>query len=1146
MVLDDILNNPQNEFLLKSLEENKNNSDIIEKIILEINKRIITSKFNFDQNTKQYIYIYMFLCNKFELVEELNELIEREDFINLLDETDIDGSMLPSLTSNCNKPRLILMKSRKLKESIIKEDRILSSEDILCDLTEDEIKQLRNDIEIDNYLITSGLCFNTLKKETINRLLEDTSVFSVYSFKAINDFANSYNNPKDLINNEKFLNIYISKLPKDYNYQNKIFKYLTKNKVNSLIANINNEEVLFHLLKDTNNEVQEELLKNKTIKKILSTCTDSYILSSIPTKIVLNIILNKKEKTTDNDIKLIKYLNKKEVESLFKSRPHLYNELVKKLECENDYDFADIVKTLPTELYKDLSEEKIKNFNLQAIINIMLVNKTFKKAILKNKEVINKLYNSVDEHNYNSLIYLFEIGKFSPEEKTRFILNIKPINNSKVIVKLIENIPNNYRKPFSDNGEIRSILLNDKTYKLDDYLKKYLLNNIEELKSLDSEIIISIIKELDNEFIKNILSDKKVITKLLISDDKENIYNLINLVKNNKELLSIINSKDLIENYNPNLVSYIMPMLTLDEQKHFCNNDMIKYLLRYDSETYNTYQKLLNRNQYLLNTIDFNFLNEKIPYFKLFMLEQITKNKQVQEIITEINKNFKLSSHIINSLFYDFDDIDLNTTILETLKLFLNSVIGKNRKYIGNIPKMISVLSEEDIDKEVYTNIFNYLLYLIPRYYSDKKVLKRPLYIDTASTYNDIKYYENNTEKKLTELIISSRKDEEIKEYFIAKHFKLSLEEAKSFLNKYSIYGIDKKIYKEEYEFIDSLKNIMNIEPSKLKKMDSNYKIISMHESFALENKIKSMYSKIYNYEIKNKYCVNKSYIETELCQNLKIYQTPADFLYLICNINIEEELANSNSYMLAWHNTINRLNKGINTSLISSDNLVFKTDYLFGFDGLKEDAIIEMSNKFITKNKNSIEEKYMIPRELIDNTRDINNTIIIDKYAIRPNYNNSNIPTIEPDYLLIDASRLEDASYIEKILTISKEFKNKRNKNGLPIIAIDKEKISNNEVGKIKQLYNKYNRTHEIAIYSNILTRLENNYTAYRTYDYNLASKFDIKPFLEVIKEFTSNAQKEKDIKYIEDIFKREQNKYQNLSQNLSCNFAIKSSKKI
>ena len=50
--------------------------------------------------------------------------------------------------------------------------------------------------------------------------------------------------------------------------------------------------------------------------------------------------------------------------------------------------------------------------------------------------MINKLYNSVDEHNYNSLIYLFEIGKFSPEEKTRFILNIKPINNSKVIVKL--------------------------------------------------------------------------------------------------------------------------------------------------------------------------------------------------------------------------------------------------------------------------------------------------------------------------------------------------------------------------------------------------------------------------------------------------------------------------------------------------------------------------------------------------------------------------------------------------------------------------------------------------------------------------------------------------------------------------------------
>lgn len=132
MILEELLKNPETEVLFEELEKNKKNEEICRNIISEINNRLANNDFTFTNKYIKYLYVYMFLCNKYEFVDTLNSLIEDEKFVELLDKTNIEGSMIPSLTMNCNKPRrLIMSHSLKIKNSVLNGDNLLSSTDIL-------------------------------------------------------------------------------------------------------------------------------------------------------------------------------------------------------------------------------------------------------------------------------------------------------------------------------------------------------------------------------------------------------------------------------------------------------------------------------------------------------------------------------------------------------------------------------------------------------------------------------------------------------------------------------------------------------------------------------------------------------------------------------------------------------------------------------------------------------------------------------------------------------------------------------------------------------------------------------------------------------------------------------------------------------
>ena len=1114
---------------------NEKDTNKLTSIIKEINQILDTTEYSFNNESTEELYNYMLLCNKLEIKDTLNRLVNNIDFIKILDNTKIDGSVLPSLTQICDKPRECLIKnSKKLKESIIRENGLLSAADILDDLTEEEIKLLREDIEIDNYLISHGLSFSTLKDETIKRLLAEPNIFKLYNIYTINEFANKYKDKEELVNNEAFLKIYFEKLTDNYNYENKIFKYLNIDKIEDILAKSPSLHILLHLLKDTKKDIQKLLLNNKEIIDYLKNCVDIEVLVKIPKHKLLNILKERKKLFQGSSLKILEILSEKDLQQLFKDNKYFYEELIENIASQTEENLNNLINALPDSYLRDLCNNKIINLDVKTINKLLKTgNEEIRKAILKNVELTNSIVNKTTNKTFDLLKELLDIGKYTNEEIIKILNNLTTIKEPTILNKLINIVPISLRKDIYNNDLIRKEIYKEEKENLDDYALNHLLNDQTELKNQSAGIIATVLIASDNNFVNQIIDDDKVLEKLL--SDKDATDRIISVMNIRKKIISILKNKHSLDKYSKENIKHLLNKLSISDKMNLCNNDIVRKLLDNNEKAYTLYKKLSNNNKYLINTLNFDFLLlPDISEIKLNALEIITKYPNIQEDIITINKHYNIVPNFLNNILYNTDKLSLKDTLSKCLKILRETAEGLNRKKYGNIIKMITNYSD-CLSKKEEKELINYLLYLIPRYQINNTLVERTNIIATPNSFYDILSYEKNYEEKLTELIKNSTENT-TKEYFIMKHFKLNIEEAKIMLNMYSIDRIDSSIYKKEYNLLNDLKRIMNTDSESLKEMDSQYYTISMFDSFVIEKQIKEMYAKIYNYEIRSKTYSNKSFIKTIYGKELKIYTCPNDFLFLISNLNIKEEFEYTNSYFEAWHNTLNKSSIELNTSLISNDNLIINDDILFGFYGLLESGIEKMSNiNLSSNNKNNTNEKYMTPRELIDNTRNNNNTIIIDRYAVRPYYNNSNIPTIEPDFIFVDINKLNDNKYLEMISRASEEFKTKRNKDGLPIIAYDINKISDNEVNKIEKLLNKYKKNYDMNLLPGIISKIENNYTAYILNDPKTAEKFKISTLINTVYERISKTNSLAELDFIEELFTRENNKLKEQTSNIN-----------
>lgn len=1128
------------EELFEELKKNKNNPNKSKELLKKINEFIENKEYTFTNKETDKLYLYMLLCNKYEVLDTLNKLINDIDFIKMLDSTNMDGSIIIALTENCLKPRYYLLKnSKKIKNSILRGDKLLNTESIIEDLTAEEMKILREDLDIDNYLISRGISFSTLTDKIIKKLMSDVSLFNIYDISTINEFANNYKNPTELVNNELFMNIYLSKLTDEYFYSNQIFKYLTIEQIDEILSKFPSTQVILHLIKDTTKGIQQHLLENKKALQELENCSDEHVLLSLPRDILLNLLSKRKNLLVLPNITILEQLTKKDLEKLFKLNKDLYQELLNNITILTEKELTFLINSLPPSLLRDFCNNDLTNYNNNTLINLLNTgNEYLREFIIKSKKTCDNIINSTTLNTYDILENLIKAGAYTEQEIAKMISNISTVSNTKVINNLLNLIPHNLRETIYDNNTVRKSLLKEEVYELDEYSTKKLLSNLEELKEQSAKIITKSLPQADIKTIELMLSDDSVLAKIFKEVDSVN--DLLLLANTKRSLLSLFNTPKIIKYYSKENIKELLKRLTIDEKIKLCTNDLIYRLLENNEEAYEVFKKLNNKNKYLLNTINFDFLLiPEINKIKISTLEVLTKYPEIQDNILRINKTFKIVPNFINLLMYNTEDLDIKT-INKCLSILKDSSEGVNRKIIGNIPKMLSITNYEELSKEQLKSLISYLLYQIPRYINYNEKVKRPIIIETPSTFNDILDYENRTEDVLTSFI-QKGDESSVKNYFIQKHFKLTEEEASIMLNMYSIERIDSNIYKKEYQLLSDLNKIMNTDILSLREMDNQYKVISMYDSFVYEKQIKEMYGKIFNYEIRTKPYQNNAFIKNIYGKEVQIYNCPNDFLFLISNMNISKELIATNSYFESWHNTLNNHPDGISTSLISNDNFVVNNDILFGFYGILDSGINRMSASNISANSlNNSKDKYMVPRELIDNTRDSNNTIVIDKFALRPNYNNSNIPNIEPDFILVDYNKLDDNQYLELISRISEEFKTKRNKNGLPIIAYNIDKIVANETSKLKNLINKYTKNYDMNILASILNKLENNYTAYNLYNKTIALNFDIKKILSIVIERISKTNSISELNYLEELFIKEYNKFKKISSSTNCNYDL------
>ena len=1122
-------------YLFESLSKNKNNEKVATQLLDKINNELLSNNWCFNKDNLDKIYPYLYVCNKYQIFEYLEKEINKEEFINLLDLSDIEGSMLLSLTSNLPKPRkTLILKSNKIKKSILNGDPLFSLEEILKDLTVEEIKLLRKNTDIDNLLITKGLCFNTLKNVTKKRILKDVNILKLYSFQSINEFASNYESPVELANNKAFLDIYFSKMDDDYSCDCKFIKSLSYKMVLYILAKYPKENVILHLLVNTEGLIKKEILKYKDIDKIILRHKEADVLNCLPAFMLKNILEQTDGLFIEPIIDILKTMSLVKLKEIAKNNKNYYDELLKQI-TKARFEATIFINALPDNLINDLIKNKLEQMNLNALNNLVKASSIFKKELLKRPHLCSKIMEEITLKNYQRINDLFINGKFSDEEKIVFISNIKEFKNSQILNKMMEGIPVSRRKYFYDNDFLRTELLNEDTYQLDDYAISFYLNNIEEVNNLKARVIHELLIKTDYTFNERVLQNEKVVEKLLIAA-KEDHKIVTDIINDKNSLVKFFKTANTYKYYDKELLTKILKELNYSEKKELCTNELVANVL--EEKYYALYKKMLNNNAFLVNNIDFRIFDSYILDIKLAIINFICKYPDMQQSIISIGKVYDKVAVLVNDLYYATKDLKQKTVFKDILKLIEEECLNNK----GNILKLLKDINYDN--KKDFNSLVTYFLYCIPRFYQNNnepvariKVIKEPLNI------KELINYENNCNEQLTSLI-KSENSEKVKDYFLQKHFKLTSEEALIVIKGINIAKIDCNLYNEEYVFLTNLNNILNTDYMVLKELDENYKVISMKDSFIIMHNIMKMFGKIYNYELRSNSLNNVSLLKFKV-DEVDFYQAKDEFLYLVTKINLDDYLLKNNNYMQSWHYKINDDKTSILCHLISNDHMMFNDDYLFGFNGLNEDGLDKMAVYNNVSLLDNTKDYYAVPSEVIDRTRDYNNAIYLDPYALRTNFNDANLPNIEPDYILVSAKRLSDKVFLQKIVKISLDFKTKKHKNGLPVIIIDIEKNSQKELNYINKLLMKYKSTCEPIYLSKLLTILENNYTAYRNIDISEAKKYDIYLMLNTVIQRICYTNSAYELNEILKIFENEYNKYKDLSKEYKCNFELNVIKK-
>ena len=597
------VNNNYNIYRSSIVKNNKDKNDVNTNIN-ESNEHkllyedIIKLKTRINKLKMEYSFIKSLTRKKDEEIRELEKYKEEAKYYYGKNDRNLFFEKLKYLKEIVdlkNKYEEIKIKLRKQKDdnnTIINQIKSLNIAELKKKVDE-KLKQLKKNVEE----------FNKIRK--INEELEE-------------EISKTSVSKDKFMENHKFL----IKLKLDYSQKKLLIKIMEEKleKLKQKSENINSQKARILRRNSSIKSDNKKLLKERKKRQ-------DYLIQQIEIEKKISSYeaktMNLKNETTENEINIDKYSQKRNIEPLFR-----YNTFLER----NPYDNKEKKEMLYESLINDskkkqndiiekireLMEENIKNRNNKMFNKIKIVKNSPKK--LESTDMNNITDNSqLFGNNLNHSIKDIKIE----EEKDEIIIK----NNNEILFLL--NIMFYLAKIKKE--KIKGILLN---YKTENYYVKSLSEKNSFLTNLTTEILQTINNKKDINNLKEVL-----------------LYLLENKYKNNEILFlnEAINDIFLLENQNKILFNKTEEKTLLEKiQNIFSEKDIQSKLNKIQDSiiSYENLKSLLIKQK----IFDLNENNEQIKYFQFFIY--IIKKKE-----SYLKKHYSLKEFDIKNIFEILDEL---------------------------------------------------------------------------------------------------------------------------------------------------------------------------------------------------------------------------------------------------------------------------------------------------------------------------------------------------------------------------------------------------------------------------------------------------------------------------------------------------------
>ena len=597
------VNNNYNIYRSSIVKNNKDKNDVNTNIN-ESNEHkllyedIIKLKTRINKLKMEYSFIKSLTRKKDEEIRELEKYKEEAKYYYGKNDRNLFFEKLKYLKEIVdlkNKYEEIKIKLRKQKDdnnTIINQIKSLNIAELKKKVDE-KLKQLKKNVEE----------FNKIRK--INEELEE-------------EISKTSVSKDKFMENHKFL----IKLKLDYSQKKLLIKIMEEKleKLKQKSENINSQKARILRRNSSIKSDNKKLLKERKKRQ-------DYLIQQIEIEKKISSYeaktMNLKNETTENEINIDKYSQKRNIEPLFR-----YNTFLER----NPYDNKEKKEMLYESLINDskkkqndiiekireLMEENIKNRNNKKFNKIKIVKNSPKK--LESTDMNNITDNSqIFGNNLNHSIKDIKIE----EKKDEIIIK----NNDEILFLL--NIMFYLAKITKE--KIKSILLN---YKTENYYVKSLSEKNSFLTNLTTEILQTINNKKDINNLKEVL-----------------LYLLENKYKNNEILFlnEAINDIFLLENQNKILFNKTEEKTLLEKiQNIFSEKDIQSKLNKIQDSiiSYENLKSLLIKQK----IFDLNENNEQIKYFQFFIY--IIKKKE-----SYLKKHYSLKEFDIKNILEILDEL---------------------------------------------------------------------------------------------------------------------------------------------------------------------------------------------------------------------------------------------------------------------------------------------------------------------------------------------------------------------------------------------------------------------------------------------------------------------------------------------------------